>query len=91
MKIISISKKEIIKEINNTFLCWGICLINDKGIFLVRGRSKNIKVYQNDDYECIQTIIDAHNDEIKDFIELKDGLIASFSKDEIIKIWNIEY
>ncbi len=89
MKIISISKKEIIKEINNTFLCWEICLIEDKGIFLTRGKSKDIKVYMNDNYECIQTIIDAHNEEIKGLIELKDGLIASFSKDKTIKIWEL--
>ena len=88
MKIISISKKEIIKEINNTFLCWGICLIEDKGIFLVGGKSKDIKIYRNDNYECIQIIQNAHNDDINGFIELKDCSIASFSDDMIIKIWN---
>ena len=86
LKLISISKKEIIKTINNPFLCWGISLIEDKGIFLVGGES-NIRIYRNDNYECIQEIKDAHNDDIYGFIELKDGLIASYSKDEIIKIW----
>ena len=90
MKIISISKNEIIKEINNTFLCFGVSLIEDKGIFLIGGRSKNIKIYRNDNYECIQTIKDAHNENIKGFIQLKDCLIASYSNDETIKIWNIE-
>ena len=83
MKIISISKKEIIKEINNTFQCWGIYLIEDKGIFLIGGRSKDIRIYRNDNYECIQTIKDAHNENIKGFIELKDVTIASFSNDKI--------
>ena len=91
MKIISISKKEIIKEINNLFKCWGICLIEDKGIFLVGGKSNDIRIYRNDNYECIQTIKDAHNNEIIGFIELKDGTIASYSDDKRIKIWNIEY
>ena len=91
MKIISISKKEIIKEINNTFQCWGICLIEDKGIFLIGGRSKDIRIYRNDNYECIKIIKDAHYENIKGFIELKDCLIASYSNDETIKIWNIEY
>ena len=91
MKIISISKKEIIKEINNTFLCWRICLIENKGIFLIGGKSKDIRIYRKDNYECIQTIKDAHNDEINGFIELKDYSIASYSKDKTIKIWNIEY
>ncbi len=69
MKIISISKKEIIKEINNTFQCWGIYLIEDKGIFLIGGVSKDIKIYRNDSYGCIQTIKDAHNNDIIGFIE----------------------
>ncbi len=47
MKIISISKKKIIKEINNTFQYWEIYLIKDKGIFLVRVVSKDIKIYRN--------------------------------------------
>ena len=90
MKIISISKKEIIKEINNIFQCWGICLIEDKGIFLVGGESKDIKIYRNDNYECIQIIKNAHKNDINGFIEMKDSSIASFSDDMIIKIWNFE-
>ena len=85
---ISISKKEIIKTIDNPFHCWGISLIEDKGIFLVGGVSKDIRIYRNDNYECIQEIKDAHNDDINGFIELKDGSIASFSSDETIKIWS---
>ena len=88
LKLISISKKEIIKTIDNPFHCYGISLIEDKGIFLVGGESKNIRIYRNDNYECIQEIKDAHNDNIKGFIELKDGLIASFSYDQTIKIWS---
>ena len=91
MKIISISKNEIIKEINNLFKCWGICLIENKGIFLVGGKSNDIRIYRNDNYECIQTIKDAHNNEIDGFIELNDHSIASFSKDKTMKIWNIEH
>ena len=88
LKIISISEKKTIKEIDNQFQCWGISLIDDKGIFLVGGISKDIKIYRNDNYECIQIIENAHNNDIKGFIELKDGSIASFSKDKTIKIWS---
>ena len=88
LKLISISKKEIIKTIDNPFTCWGISLIEDKGIFLVGGVSKDIRIYRNDNYECIQEIKDAHNDYIRGFIELKDGSIASFSVDQTIKIWS---
>ena len=88
LKLISISKKEIIKTIDNPFQCWAISLIEDKGIFLVGGISKNIRIYRNDNYECIQEIKDAHNNNINGFIELKDGSIASFSYDQTIKIWS---
>ena len=59
-----------------------------KEFFLVGGKSKKIRIYRNDNYECIQEIKDAHNDYINGFIELKDGSIASFSADKIIKIWS---
>ena len=45
-------------------------------------------IYRNDNYECIQTIKDAHNDYIMDFIELKEGSIISCSN-KIMKEWNI--
>ena len=66
----------------------GITLIEDKGIFLVGGGSNDIRIYRNDNYECIQVIKDAHTHDIIGFFELKDGSIASFSKDETIKIWS---
>ena len=88
LKVISILNLNIIKEINNPFRCVGITLIEDKGIFIVGGESKDIRIYRNDNYECIQEIKDAHNDYINGFIELKDGSIASFSYDQTIKIWS---
>ena len=90
LKVISISKKEIIKEINHPFECNKIYLIKNKGIFLVGGKSKDIMINRNDNYECIQTIKDAHDDEIYDFIELIDETIISCSK-KIMKIWNFDY
>ena len=67
-------------------LC-NIYLIKNKGIFLVGGESKDIIIYRNDNYECIQTIKDAHDVKIIYFIELKDGTIISCSN-KIMKIWN---
>ena len=88
LKLISISKKEVIKEINLSFRCYGILLIEDKEIFLVGGSSNDIKIYRNDNYECIQTIRNAHSDYINGFILLNNGTIASFGKDSFIKIWS---
>ena len=87
LKIISILNLKIIKEFNIPFQCNSISLIEDKGIFIVGGKSKDIKIYRSDNYECIQTIPNAHNDNINGFIELKDYTIASFSDDKTIKIW----
>ena len=86
LKIISILKKEIIKEINHPFECYAIYLIEDKGIFLVGGESNDIMIYRSDNYECIQTIKDAHESKIFCFIELKIGTIISCSADKFIKI-----
>ena len=88
LKIISISKKIIIKDIDIPFKCWGIRLIKNKEIFLLGGWSKDIRVYRNKNYQCVQIIQNAHDDDILGFVELKDGSIASYSSDKKIKIWN---
>ena len=88
LKVISISKMKIIKEIENPFLCLGIKLIKNKEIFLVGGKKiYDIRIYNSDNYEYIDTIENAHDDNIFGFVELKDGRIASYSDDAKIKIW----
>ena len=66
-----------------------ITLIEDKGIFLVGGESKDIRIYRNDNYECIQTIKQAHNNSIVGFNQLKNGKIISYGLDSYIKIWSL--
>ena len=87
--IISINEKKIIKEINNGFECLGICVIEEKGIFLIGGVSKEIKIYRSDNYECIKIIKDAHNNFIFGIDELQDNSIVSYGSDKIIKVWSI--
>ena len=87
MKIISLKEKIIIKRIKNEFKCLGIYVIDDKGIFLIGGENKKIKIYRKDNFECIKIINDAHNDFINGFIELKDSSVASYGIDKNIKIW----
>jgi len=89
LKIISLSEKKIIKEINNQFICFTIYSLNDKEIFLVGGRSNDIKIYKSNNYECVQIIKKAHNRFIKGFIRLND-LILSYSIDGKIKIWEFK-
>jgi len=75
LRIISILNNKIIKEIIISFYCLGIRLIENKGIFLIGGKSKEIRVYRYDNYECIQIIQNAHDNYILGFIEIKNGLI----------------
>ena len=89
LKIISILNQIIITEINIPFQCWGISLIEDKGIFLIGGWSNDIIIYTNEFYECIQIINNAHDNYIRGFIQLKDGSMISYSDDKKIKIWKI--
>ena len=70
LKIISISQKKVVLNVNNPFQCNSICVI------------------RVDTFECIQTIKDAHENDIRGFTQIKDGLVASFSKDKFIKIWS---
>ena len=89
--IISINKWEIIKEINNEFLCWGICIIEEKGIFLIGGISKDIKIYRSDNYECIKTKKDAHKDDIIGINKLNDYEIITFGREKTIKKWELTF
>ena len=90
IKIISIREKKIIKEIKNKFRCYGICIIQEKGILLIGGRSEEIKIYKIENYECIKIIKDAHNDIILGIKRLKNNLIASYGEDNTIKVWKIQ-
>ena len=88
MKVISISKKMIIKEINNICICWGICIIKNKGIFLTGGESFDVRIFRYDNYECIQVIENAHKDYIYGFIQLNNDSIISYGWDNNMKIWS---
>ncbi len=86
--IISITEKKIIKTISKTNLQYSsLKSFPNKGIFLLGGKWGSIYVYRIDNFELIQTIKNAHNDDnIIGFFELQDGQIASYSEKEI-KIW----
>ena len=69
-KFISISKMKIIwqKKIEN-FSYYGFKLIKNKGMFLVEGKKTfNLRIFINDTYECIQSIENAHDDNILDLL-----------------------
>ena len=87
LKIISINEKKIIKSIKIPFRCNGITTIEEKGIFLIGGWSKDILIYRSDNYEYLTTIKNAHSRYIVGFCKLKNNLFLSFSGDTTIKIW----
>ena len=86
--IISISEKKIIREIYNMIDCFGLILIKEKNIIIVGGKSKDIRIYNLYNGELIQIIKNAHENSIYGFVQLKNGMIASYSKDNTIKIWS---
>lgn len=85
--IISLNQKKIIKSINNKFQCWTINVIKKKEIFLIGGKSKNIKIYRYDNYQCIQIIKNAHKDYINGILSLNNDLILSYSDDKKFCLW----
>ena len=85
--IISISKKKVIHGIRNGFRCCGVCVFKNRGIFFIAGDSKDIKIYRNDNYECIKIYNYAHSDNIYGLTKLSDNTLASYGCDKIIKIW----
>ena len=87
IKVILIKENKIIKDIKNNFVCYGICVIEDKVLFLTGGESKEIRIYRIDNYKCIKIIKDAHNDDIFGINELNDCSIASYGF-KIINIWS---
>ena len=89
IKVIYISQEKIVYNINIQFICWGLFSVKNKGIFLVGGKCKDINIYRSDNYECIQTIQNAHNDNILGFIELKNITIISYGWDGIINVWSL--
>ena len=89
LTIVSISEKKVIKRIKNDFISWTICVVENKGIFLTGGNSKDIKVYRSDNYECIQIINNAHSSSLNGIIEINDNLIGTYGYDRIINIWKL--
>ena len=72
----------------NIYYFTSCIVIEDEGIFLISSYNM-IKVYNINDYKCIQNIKCAHNGKINGFVQLRKGIIASYGEDNIINIWYI--
>jgi hypothetical protein len=94
LSFFSLSKNELVNEIEIDFACFSLYVIEDKGIFLIIGSDELIRVYRKDNFQCIQKIKGSEFGNMYGISQLKNGLIISFSEDDIIKIWkfyNFEY
>ena len=90
IQIISIEEKKIIKEIENHFLVWAICVIREKKIFLCGGTSPDITLINSDNYEKIH-FINYHKIYIRGISLLKNGKIITGSTDNSNKIWELTF
>ena len=87
--IISISKKEIIKEVpigSDNFTAFFSSI--EKGIILVGGSNGNVLVFNSDNYTLIEQKLTIQNYNIMGFIELKNGLIASYDSGGYVYTWS---
>ena len=88
LTIISIETFEILFIIDNINECFSIEVFYNLGIFLI-GKENDISIFNNN-YNNIQIINDAHEDNINGFVQLKNGDILSFSNDENMKVWSFK-
>jgi len=87
--IFSFEEKKIIKNIDIKFDCYGICVLEDKNIFLVCGSCKDILIFRCDNYENIYIKNNVHDFNITGLIRIRDNLICSYSIDTSIKLWSL--
>jgi WD40 repeat protein len=89
IQILSIKEKKIIKEIDNGFLVWAICVIEEKKIFICGGVSNDISIINSENYEKINTIKNGHAKNIRGISLLNNGTIITGSEDNKTKIWKL--
>ena len=89
IKIIMFTEEKYINEIYVPFNVWCVKSVLHKNIIFVAGESNDIFIYRIDNFEKIKIIKNAHTKWIKGFNLINDNLIASYSFDNVIKIWSI--
>jgi WD40 repeat protein len=89
IKIISISKKQIIMEINNFTQCLALMGIFYKGLFASGGEDCAIKLYSVENYDCVKEITRAHEGGVNGFCKIRNGILVSYGADGNIKVWNV--
>ena len=89
INIISISNMNVIQTFDNNSWCYGILFVKNKNLILCGG-NKEIKIYTyENNFENVQIIQNAHDDNINGLILYEKDKIISFSDDGKIKLWSL--
>ena len=90
IKVVSISKKKVIKYIENKFNCRDICKINNKDLVIILDSHNDIRLYTTNNFEEIQFIGNIYFTPLLGISDLKNNSIALYSYDGKIHIWNLD-
>ena len=90
IKVVSISKKKVIKFIENKFNCRDICKINNKDLVIILDSHNDIRLYTTKNFEEIQFIGNIYLTPLLGITDLKNNSIALYSYDGKIHIWNLD-
>ena len=86
LQIVSIKGKKIIKEIENDFLVWAICIVEKKKLIICGGVSNNIAIFNSDNYDKI-LVTNCHSKNIRGISLISNEKIITGSEDKKTKIW----
>lgn len=87
INIIEIKSLKQIKQIDFGVKCYGICVFENKNIFLVSGKCNNLHIYDSISFKCLKIIEKIHNDDLSLCKLNSNNLFLSYSKDGLIKVW----
>ncbi len=90
IKVVSISKKKVIKYIENKFNCRDICKINNKDLVIILDSHNDIRLYTTNNFEEIQFIGNIYLTPLLGITDLQNNSIALYSYDGKIHIWNLD-
>ena len=90
IKAVSISKKKVIKYIENKFNCRDICKINNKDLVIILDSNNDIRLYTTNNFEEIQFIGNIYLTPLLGICDLKNNSIALYTYDGKIHIWNLD-
>ena len=102
LKVVSFKEIKVVKTIDIGFQAYVTKVLEDKGVILVAGCTRNSKgyeksvfrLYKKDTFELTKSYDDIQGNSVKGIFILDNGLIATFGDDQDdgfpIKLWSLE-